>query len=67
MDFICKRIYQISNIFYVVSVLLVLHIKVLGYTGFHRSQPFPTDGHKTLIGLSQVCTQRIALCVDGLS
>lgn len=58
---------EISNIFYVVSVLLALHIKVLGCTGFHRSQEFPTDGHKTLTGLSQVCTQHIALSVEGLS
>lgn len=58
---------EISNIFYVVSVLLALRIKVLGCTGFHRSQEFPTDGHKTLTGLSQVCTQHIALSVEGLS
>lgn len=54
-----KQVLKKKKIFDLLSVLLALHIKFLGYTSFRRSQESPTDGHKTLTGLSQVGTQHI--------
>lgn len=55
---------QILNNFDLFPVLLALHIKLLGYTCFHRSQEFPKDVHKTLNGLSQVGTQQLYASVE---